>query len=352
MADQNWRNQPRRMSEAIADKVALRIGEHAMTHDLTEVDVILHGGEPLLAGPEFIAYLVRAIRRQMDTGSRVNVSVQTNGMRLDDEFLKLFEKLGIRVGISFDGYAEAHDRHRLFRDGRGSHDQVAEAIQRLSAGRYHSLFGGLLCTIDVRNDPLRVYEALLAFDPPSVDFLLPHGNWSTLPPFRDAESTTTPYADWLIPIFDRWYGRAETEIRLFTEILRLLSGHGSRSESIGLSPALLAVVETDGSIEQSDILKSAYHGAAATSLHVLRDPFDAALRLPSLVARQIGVEALSPTCRACDVVAVCGGGLYAHRYDDESGFRNPSVYCADLYALIRHIHRVFAEDLIRMRGHR
>ncbi len=352
MADQNWRNQPRRMSDAIAKKVALRIGEHASTHGLTEVDVILHGGEPLLAGPDFIRDLVRAIRREMDTGSAVNVSIQTNGMRLDDDFLKLFEQLGIRVGISLDGDAAAHDRHRLFRDGRGSHALVSEAIRRLSRSRYHGLFSGLLCTIDVRNDPLKTYDALLSFDPPAVDFLLPHGNWSTPPPFRDAGASSTPYADWLIPIFDRWYRTAETEVRLFTEILRLITGRPSRSESIGLSPALLAVVETDGSIEQSDILKSAYHGASSTPLHVLRDPFDAALRLPSLVARQIGMDALSPVCRECDIVAACGGGLYAHRYDENSGFRNPSVYCPDLYALVSHIHRVFAEDVARMRGNR
>jgi uncharacterized protein len=37
------------------------------------------------------------------------------------------------------------------------------------------------------------------------------------------------------------------------------------------------------------------------------------------------------------VVAVCGGGNYAHRYRADVGFRNPSVYCADLYRLIRHV---------------
>ncbi|WP_344317203.1 FxsB family cyclophane-forming radical SAM/SPASM peptide maturase [Acrocarpospora pleiomorpha] len=352
MADQGWRDQPRRMSEAIVDRVALRIGEHAMAHGLTEVDVILHGGEPLLAGPDFIAYAVRAIRRAMDTGTRVNVSIQTNALRLDDTFLRLFDQLGIRVGVSLDGDAQAHDRHRLFRDGRGSHAQVVDSLRRLSSGPFHHLFSGLLCTIDVRNDPVKTYEALLAFDPPAVDFLLPHGNWSTPPPFREADSAATPYADWLMAIFDRWYGPAETEIRLFTEILRLLTGRPSRSESIGLSPALLAVIETDGSIEQSDILKSAYHGAAATRLHVLSHPFDAALTFPSLVARQIGMDALSGTCHECEIVSVCGGGLYAHRYDDNTGFRNPSVYCPDLYRLISYIDRVLARDVARLRGRR
>jgi uncharacterized protein len=34
------------------------------------------------------------------------------------------------------------------------------------------------------------------------------------------------------------------------------------------------------------------------------------------------------------VVESCGGGLYAHRYSAERGFDNPSVYCADLRALV------------------
>ncbi|MFM9559368.1 FxsB family radical SAM/SPASM domain protein, partial [Streptomyces caniscabiei] len=45
------------------------------------------------------------------------------------------------------------------------------------------------------------------------------------------------------------------------------------------------------------------------------------------------------TCRACPLVRICGGGHYAHRYRPGSGFRNPSVYCADLDVLIRHIAR-------------
>ncbi|MEV4378082.1 MULTISPECIES: FxsB family cyclophane-forming radical SAM/SPASM peptide maturase [Streptosporangium] len=355
MADQSWRAQPRRMSEAIVDRTAKRIAEHAFTHELAEVEVVLHGGEPLLAGPDLISYAVRAIRgAAADVGTRVHVGVQTNGLRLDESYLRLFDSLEIRVGVSLDGYAEGHDRHRRHADGRGSHAKVAASLRRLTGGPFHHLFSGLLCTIDVRNDPLATYEALLEFDPPAVDFLLPHGNWSTPPPFRVPEAGVTPYADWLIPIFDRWYGSVadQTEVRLFREIMRLLTGGASRSETVGLSPARMAVVETDGSIEQSDILKSSYHGAAATRLHLLRDSFDAALTHPSMAARQIGELALAPVCLACDIHSVCGGGLYAHRYSEAAGFLGPSVYCPDLYRLITHIRTRLARDVARLKGSR
>lgn len=355
MADQSWRDQPRRMREEIIDHTARRIAEHAYTHELPEVEVILHGGEPLLAGPDLISYAVRTIRAAAaDVGTRVHVGIQTNGVRLNDTYLRLFNDLEVRVGVSLDGYAEAHDRHRRYRDGSGSHAAVVASLRRLTNSRYHHLFRGLLCTIDIRNDPLATYEALVEFDPPAIDFLLPHGNWATPPPFRKPGSSETPYADWLIPIFDRWYGSATetTEVRLFREIIRLLTGRPSRAEAVGLSPARMVVVETDGSIEQSDILKSTYPGAAVTRLHVSRDSFDKALLHTSTVARQIGKRALAPVCLDCDIHHICGGGLYAHRYSEESGFLGASIYCPDLYRLITHIQTRFTQDVARLRGTR
>ena len=39
----------------MAGKAVERIAEHADKHGLASVDVILHGGEPLLAGAEWLA---------------------------------------------------------------------------------------------------------------------------------------------------------------------------------------------------------------------------------------------------------------------------------------------------------
>jgi uncharacterized protein len=354
MADQSWRSQPVRMSPATATRIAARIAEHARTHGLHELQLTLHGGEPLLAGPELITHVVTAVRDAVDPGVRVDVSVQTNAVRLDADYLRLFAELEVGVGVSLDGPAQAHDRHRRYANGRGSHAAVAAALDRLVSGPYRHLFNGLLCAIDVRNDPIATYETLLKYEPPAVDLLLPHGNWTSPPPDRRADSTATPYADWLIAVFDRWYRapRQETRIRLFGEIIRLLCGGTSTTELVGLSPVGVVVVETDGSIEQSDTLKSAYPGAPRTGLNVAGHSFDAALLLPSIVARQIGESALSAECQMCRIRRVCGGGLYAHRYRAESGFANPSVYCADLFRLITHIRGAVRSDVAALRERR
>ena len=351
MADQGWRRQPRRMSQSTIDSVAARITEHARMNRLSQVDVILHGGEPLLAGADHIRYAVNAVRSAADPGVTVNVQVQTNGVLLDSIFLELFDELGVLVAVSLDGDREANDRNRRGPTGQGSYDQVHAGLTKLTSPAFRHLFNGLLCAIDLRNDAVGTYEELLAYGPPAMDFLLPHGTWETPPPGRRPDSADTPYGDWLIAIFDRWYHapERETRLRLFDEIIRLMLGRPSRSEAVGLSAVAVVVVETDGSIEQVDSLKSAYDGATRTPLHVGADSFDTALMLPSIAARQIGERALSPQCQACEVRRVCGAGLYPHRYRPGTGFANPSVYCLDLFRLIKHIQHAVGDDIAAVR---
>jgi uncharacterized protein len=345
MADQSWRDQPRRMSVDIAECAAWRIGEHARAHQMPSIVLILHGGEPLLAGHELIWRLVTATRKAAGPDVKVDVRVQTNAVGLDDAYLELFCQLGVRVGVSLDGAAEAHNRHRRFASGRGSHAAVSAALRRLRQECFRHLFAGLLCTIDLRNEPVATYEALAAFDPPRIDFLLPHGTWDAPPPGRSLDPADTPYGDWLVAVFDHWYPAPRTGVRLFEEIMRLILGRTSSGEAVGLAPARMVVIETDGSVEQVDSLKAVYHGAAMTGLHVTRDSLDAALLLPGVVARQLGAAALAAQCRACPIHRVCGGGMYPHRYRSGTGFANPSVYCPDLMRLIGHVREVMQADI-------
>ena len=132
---------------------------------------------------------------------------------------------------------------------------------------------------------------------------------------------------------------------MFSEMIQLILGQPGAVEGLGLQPSTLVVIETDGTIKQLDSLSSAYPGAADTGRHVLTDSFDAVLDHPTTVARQIGARALPAECQACPVMAICGGGLYPHRYRGGSGFRHPSVYCADLLRLITHVRDRVGADL-------
>ncbi|MGW5052088.1 FxsB family cyclophane-forming radical SAM/SPASM peptide maturase [Actinokineospora sp. NPDC004072] len=334
-ADQRWRGRPAAMDRATATAAVDRIAEHACAHGLDAVEIVLHGGEPLLAGPAFIDFLATAARARIPAATRI--TAQTNGMRLDRAFLDLFGEHGIRVGISIDGDAAAHDRHRRTAAGRGSHDRVRAAVELLA--RRRELFAGLLCVVDLANDPIETYSALAGYDPPVIDFLLPHGTWAAPPPGRTGAGT--PYADWLIAVFDRWYADPGPAVRFFDAVAALWLGGSSPLEGLGTEPSPQVVIETDGSVERSDILAVAFPGAGATGLSVHADPFDAVLALP--------VRPPSATCFACPVFAVCGGGQPAHRFAPGTGFDNPSVYCPDLLRFTTHVRDRLTADLRRLR---
>jgi uncharacterized protein len=344
-ADQSWRNRPKVMSSAVIGAAADRIAEHVRTWGVDSLAVVLHGGEPLLAGPDVVGAVVGAVRGALGDAAAARFTVQTNGVLLDEPMLDALVRFDVRVGVSLDGGRADNDRHRRYTHGGGSFDDVRAGLDRLRGERYRHLYRGLLCTIDVRNDPIDVYESLLAFEPPSMDLLLPHGNWTDPPPFRVPGDPATPYADWLIAIFDRWYAAPHhTDIRLFSSIISLLLGGASGYESTGLDPVDYVTIETDGAIEQSDALKTTVDQGPATGLNVFDHTLDQALAHPGVRARQIGIEGLAETCRQCPAVRVCGGGHYAHRFRAPDDFANPTVYCADQLRLIDHIRgRVFAD---------
>lgn len=339
-ADRSWRGRPTVMAPDVIARTAGRIAEHAAAHGLETMHVILHGGEPLLAGLPRLRLVAEELRSALEPGCRLDLRIQTNAVRLDERFCELFLEYDVKVGVSLDGDRLSHDRHRRFRDGRGSHEHVLRGLRLLGRPRYRHLLAGLLCTVDPANDPLRVYAALRELDPPRIDFLLPHATWDNRPPRPGG--APTPYADWLIAIADEWFttGRP-VPVRLFASLLSLLTGGPSFVESLGTDSVDHVVIETDGTIEQADSLKTAYEGAPATGLDVFAHSLDEVAAHPGLVERRRGLEDLCGTCRSCPLVRVCGGGLYAHRFRSGGGFDNPSVYCPDLTRLIAHFQDRF-----------
>ncbi|WP_245970700.1 FxsB family cyclophane-forming radical SAM/SPASM peptide maturase [Streptomyces rishiriensis] len=339
--DRTWRSRPAAAAPEVLDRTATRIAEHARTHALPALSLVLHGGEPLLAGAGTLARFTALVRDRVPADCAVDAVVQTNATLLTPRRLAVLADAGLRIGVSLDGGLAAQNARRVDHAGRPSWPAASRGAL-LVAERAPQVYAGVLTVVDVTLDPVETYESLLTLRPPALNLLLPHGNWSAPPPHWAGAR----HGEWLCAVFDRWWtaGRRETRIRLFEECVALLLGLPAATEALGLAPFDAVVVETDGSVEQVDSLKSAYDGAARTGLDVFRHAFDEALRHPAVAARQAGAAALADQCRSCPLLRVCGGGHYAHRYRAGHGFRNPSVYCADLQRLIRHIAARLATD--------
>jgi len=233
-ADQSWRGRPRAISAETVEMAARRIAQHANDHGLPEVCVVLHGGEPLLLGKDRTRGVLDTLTSWISPVTSLDLRIHSNGVLLDEQWCELFRDYRVKVGISLDGDETANDRHRRFADGRSSYPHVLNALALLRQPEYRRLYAGILCTIDIVNDPIMVYQALLAEAPPNVDLLLPHATWEN-PPMR---RFGTDYADWLLQVYRRWTldGRP-MPIRFFDSLLSAARGGPSLTEALGTDPS-------------------------------------------------------------------------------------------------------------------
>ncbi|MEV7322612.1 radical SAM/SPASM protein FxsB, inactivated metallohydrolase extension form [Streptomyces sp. NPDC093970] len=335
-ADQSWQSRPTFIRPETVRSVASRLAEYVVERGLESVSVILHGGEPLLVGPARLRDVCEQLTGALSPLTTLDLRMHTNAVTLNRRHLEICREFGVQVSVSLDGDRAANDRHRLDRRGRSSYDRVVRGIRLLQEPEYRHLFSGVLCTVDVANDPVAVHDALTELAPPRIDYLLPHSTWDSPPP--NPSGAGTPYADWLLAVFDRWEQQGRPmPVRTFDSVLSTLRGGPPLTEAMGLAPSDLAVIETDGTFEQADWLKTAYAGAPETGYDVFRHGFSEFAAHPGVRARQTGADGISDTCRRCPVVRSCGGGLYGHRYSSGNGFDNPSVFCADLRSLVEGI---------------
>ncbi|WP_420802845.1 radical SAM protein [Streptomyces adustus] len=97
--DHTWRTCPAAAPAAVLDRTA----EHANVHGLFTVSLVLHGGEPLLAGAGTLGRFDDAVRARVPAGYGVRAVVQTNATLLTEDRLTVLARHGIQVGISLDG---------------------------------------------------------------------------------------------------------------------------------------------------------------------------------------------------------------------------------------------------------
>ncbi|WP_143570475.1 radical SAM protein, partial [Streptomyces acidiscabies] len=101
--DTTWRTRPARASADVLDRTADRIADHARTHQLTGISLVLHGGEPVLAGAGTLARFTGLVRARVPYGCAVDAVVQTNATLLTPARLAVLAAAGIRVGDRLDG---------------------------------------------------------------------------------------------------------------------------------------------------------------------------------------------------------------------------------------------------------
>ena len=333
-ADSTWRARPAVMSRETFSATVERIRRHCLLSGQISVEILFHGGEPTLVGSERFAWMCALARERLKDVARVTLAMQTNATRLSHSWLAVLREHSVQIGISLDGPKEINDAFRVNHRGLGSHDAVVRGIELL---REAGLEFEILSVVQPGADPLAIHNHFLELGCSSISYLLPSYTHDTVAPVRE-KFGPTPCADFLIPIFDDWWFRRSinVSIREFRNLARVILGGSSLLDSIG-SPRLgFMCVDTDGSMQGLDKLRSCEDGLSSIPLNVHDADFEEIARASPFHADVMRGLPLPTACRACPERETCAGGYLPNRYSKARGFDNPSVWCADLLALFRH----------------
>ena len=92
LGDDSWKQSSKLMSMETAKIFFEKAISHCIEHDLEDINIGLHGGEPLLYPVEGLRKILSHFQKYADkNGIEINFNVQTNGTLLDEKFIDLFE---------------------------------------------------------------------------------------------------------------------------------------------------------------------------------------------------------------------------------------------------------------------
>ena len=264
------------------------------------------GGEPTLAGLDFFRRFLDLERKYAKPGVRVQHTIQTNGLLLDEEWAAFLQKNRFLVGLSMDGGKAMHDRFRADARGEGTWRRVRAALDLLEK---HGVETNLLSVItgQTAKHPEQFYRELKAT---GCRFIQPIPCLDPLGSDGNEEYSLRPkqYGKFLATLFDLWYrdwaAGDYVSIRPFDDYVHLLCGGVPSSCTAAGRCGQYLVVESDGTVYPCD-----FYTVSEWSLGNIRDKGIEELLSGELAREFIRAGGEKPEeCRTCPYYRACRGG--------------------------------------------
>ena len=96
-----------------------------------EISFCWHGGEPLMAGLPFFRKAMELQQKYAD-GKRIENTLQTNGILLNQEWCSFFKDNNFLIGLSLDGPEDIHDAFRRDCGGAPTFARVMKGVELMS----------------------------------------------------------------------------------------------------------------------------------------------------------------------------------------------------------------------------
>jgi uncharacterized protein len=334
-----YRKNDFRMSDELLEEFTRQF---LLSGDAVEVEIAWHGGEPTLMGLEFFERAVYYQRKHAPPWMRIQNTLQTNGVGLNESWAQFFAENDFLIGISLDGPRQLHNVYRLDKGGNPTFDRVLAGLRLLQE---HKVKLNILTAVHQANEdrPLEVYRFLR--DEIKAEFIqfipiverLPYGE--SLEGRLVTEATVQPaqFGEFLIRIFDEWVRRDVGQV--FIQIFDVTLGAwlGKQGGLCDFSPTCgnTPVLEHNGDIYTCDHFVDAAHFLG----NMLKRPLIELITSRRL--RDFGQAkwtALPSCCHRCEVVFACNGGCPKDRFEP-SLYGQPSlnILCVGYRAFFMHV---------------
>jgi uncharacterized protein len=212
-----------RMSNMVMDNY---IRQTINGHTAPKVTIAWQGGEPTLMGLNFFKRSIEVINKTLRPGMQVEMTLQTNGVLLDEAWCQFLHKNNFLVGISIDGPRELHDAYRKDKAGHSVFDKVIQSVRLMQ--KYGVKFN-VLCTVNTVNSqhPLEVYRFFRdELKTPFLQFIPIVERDNTSGNQHESQLTERSvdpkqYGKFLTDIFDEWVGLdvGKVFVQFFDEVL-------------------------------------------------------------------------------------------------------------------------------------
>jgi uncharacterized protein len=343
-ADNSYRERPLFMSEKTFSAVLSRARSYCMQNQ-TQLSLVFHGGEPTLVGRKRMGSMIQEAREVVGEKLK-NINIQSNATLIDEEWANFLASSAIGVGVSVDGAKDQHDRLRIYPHGLGSYEMTVRGISNLRAAGVKPF---LISVASPGGDGAVAYAHLRSLGASRMNFLLPDVTHDSRQEFYPSRSNDLDLAYFLIGAYDAWRREGDGQVRvlIFRDLIQSINGRRPYGGQFGNHPTTYLIVDSDGSIQGSDSLKVCAPGLAETGLNIFDHELADVEFTNSVVQRMMssGGFALCAKCQSCPEVKVCGGGFLPDRWAAANGFANPSVWCADILALLRYIRKDMRSSL-------
>jgi len=289
------------------------IVQHIDASPETVIRFSWHGGEPTVLGLEYFRKIVALQRKHQPINKRIVNGIQTNGTLLDEDWCHFLAREGFTVGLSLDGPPEMHDRYRVTKDGRPTHEQTMRSYRLLQK---HGVSTDILCVVNSYNVqfPLQVYRFFKKINAPYVTFL------PMVEPQSDTESgassLSVPADAWgtfLCTIFDEWREQdiGQVKVQIIEEATRTAFKQEHSLCIFRPTCGDIPVIEHNGDFYSCDHFVDVEHHRG----NIMETPFVDLLESPTQRAfGRAKLDTLPIYCRECVVRSMCNGGCPKNRF--------------------------------------